>query len=138
MAVTGPDPQNSSEQVSVFDYVGGLPWFIALVDRFYDAVATDPILTPLYPEDLRESRRTTSLFLAQFWGGPPEYSEERGHPRLRMRHAPFAIGSVERNAWLGHMLAAVRSAPVPLPPEVETLFVEYFERASAAMINQDR
>ncbi len=138
MVVSGTDPQEPAGQVSVFEYVGGLPWFIALVDRFYDAVATDPILTPLYPQDLRESRRTTSLFLAQFWGGPSDYSEERGHPRLRMRHFPFAIGSVERNAWLGHMLAAVRSAPVPLPVEVEALFVDYFERASAAMINQDR
>ncbi len=134
-AAGSPD---APEEVSVHDYVGGLPWFVALVDRFYDAVATDPILRPLYPADLRESRRTTSLFLAQYWGGPPDYSEERGHPRLRMRHAPFAIGSAERNAWLGHMLAAVRSAPVPLPPEVEALFVEYFERASTAMINQDR
>lgn len=138
MVASVPDPQNSAEQISVFEDVGGLPWFVALVDRFYDAVATDPILAALYPEDLRESRRTTSLFLAQFWGGPPVYSEERGHPRLRMRHLPFAIGSVERNAWLGHMLAAVRSAPVPLASEVEALFVEYFERASEAMINQDR
>ncbi|MDA3038346.1 MAG: globin [Actinomycetota bacterium] len=128
----GPD------EVSVYDSVGGLPWFVALVDRFYDAVAIDPVLTPLYPQDLRESRRTTSLFLAQFWGGPPHYSKVRGHPRLRMRHFPFAIGLAERDAWLGHMLAAVRSSPVPLPSEVEALFVEYFERASSAMINQDR
>ncbi len=124
------------EQITVHDFVGGMAWFEALVDRFYDRVEVDPVLRPLYPEDLTDSRTHTALFLAQFWGGPTTYSDQRGHPRLRMRHLPFAIGQRERDAWLGHMLAALDAAPVPLPAEVSALFVEYFERASTAMINQ--
>jgi len=73
------------------------------VDRFYLGVAGDPLLRPLYPEDLSESARHLALFLMQYWGGPGTYGEQRGHPRLRMRHAPFVIGPAERDAWLRHM-----------------------------------
>ncbi len=103
---------------SVYDAVGGQPFFVDLVDGFYAGVATDLLLRPLYPEDLTDARRHLSAFLAQYWGGPSTYSSERGHPRLRMRHAPFAIGAAERDAWLHHMLAsldavaAARGAPV--------------------------
>ena len=96
-----------SEEGSVYDAVGGERFFVDLVDRFYDGVATDVLLRPLYPEDLTAPRRHLALFLAQYWGGPSTYSDERGHPRLRMRHAPFVIGDAERDAWLRHMLASL-------------------------------
>ena len=92
---------------TLFDRVGGEPFFVDLVDRFYLGVAGDPLLRPLYPDDLTESARHLALFLAQYWGGPGTYGEERGHPRLRMRHAPFVIGPAERDAWLRHMLGAL-------------------------------
>jgi hemoglobin len=87
--------------------VGGEQFFTDLVDHFYLAVAGDPLLRPLYPDDLIESRRHLALFLMQYWGGPSTYNEERGHPRLRMRHAPFVVGPAERDAWLRHMRGAV-------------------------------
>jgi len=118
---------------SMFERVGGQPFFDALVDRFYDGVASDPVLRPLYPDDLSESRRHLALFLGQYWGGPSTYSEERGHPRLRMRHAPFVIGLRERDAWLRHMRAAVQSAG--LPPEDEAELMEYFEQTARSLIN---
>lgn len=103
---------------SVYDAVGGLPFFVDLVEGFYAGVSTDLVLRPMYPEDLTDSRRHLAGFLAQYWGGPSTYSDERGHPRLRMRHAPFVIGEAERDAWLRHMLgsldavAAARGTPV--------------------------
>ena len=103
---------------SVYDAVGGAPFFVDLVDGFYAGVSADPLLRPMYPEDLTDSRRHLAGFLTQYWGGPSTYSDERGHPRLRMRHAPFAIGEPERDAWLRHMLpsleavAAARGTPV--------------------------
>ncbi len=122
--------------LNIFELVGGLPWFTALVERFYEGVATDPILRPMYPEDLADSVPHTAGFLAQFFGGGMAYyTDERGHPRLRMRHAPFPIDQAAREAWLGHMLAAVRSGG--LPPEAEAIMVEYFERASQFMVNQE-
>jgi hemoglobin len=92
---------------TLYERVGGEAFFVDLVDRFYLGVAGDPLLRPLYPEDLRESSRHLALFLMQYWGGPGTYGEERGHPRLRMRHVPFVIGPAERDAWLRHMLTAV-------------------------------
>jgi hemoglobin len=92
---------------ALFDRVGGEQFFVDLVDRFYLGVAGDPLLRPLYPNDLRDSSRHLALFLMQYWGGPGTYGEERGHPRLRMRHAPFVIGPAERDAWLRHMIDAV-------------------------------
>jgi hemoglobin len=88
---------------ALFDRVGGELFFVDLVDRFYLGVAGDPLLRPLYPDDLEESSRHLALFLMQYWGGPSTYNETRGHPRLRMRHAPFVIGPAERDAWLRHM-----------------------------------
>ena len=92
---------------ALYERVGGEPFFFDLVDRFYLGVAADPLLRPLYPDDLEESSRHLALFLMQYWGGPGTYGEERGHPRLRMRHAPFVIGPAERDAWLRHMLDAL-------------------------------
>jgi len=92
---------------ALFDRVGGESFFVDLVDRFYLGVASDPLLRPLDPDDLRGSSEHLALFLMQYWGGPGTYSEQRGHPRLRMRHAPFVIGPAERDAWLRHMGAAL-------------------------------
>ena len=90
-----------------FDRVGGSQFFVDLIDRFYMGVAGDPLLRPLYPESLDESKAHLALFLMQYWGGPATYNEQRGHPRLRMRHMPFVIGPAERDAWLRHMDDAV-------------------------------
>ena len=121
------------QPMTIFDAVGGTPWFIAMIDRFYDAVETDLLLRPMYPDDLTESRQHMVLFLQQYWGGPTTYSDQRGHPRLRMRHAPFVITSAEKDAWLKHMLAAVRHGE--LHPEIEQKMVDYFEMAATHMIN---
>ena len=92
---------------ALFNRVRGEQFFIDLVDRFYLGVAGDPLLRPLYPADLVESAQHLALFLMQYWGGPGTYNEQRGHPRLRMRHAPFVIGPAERDAWLRHMEGAL-------------------------------
>jgi len=117
----------------LYERVGGEAFFAALVDRFYDGVALDPVLRPLYPTDLSGSRAHLSLFLAQYWGGPPVYNELRGHPRLRMRHAPFVIGSLERDAWLRHMTDALVGAG--LSPEDEAEMLAYFEMAARQLMN---
>ncbi|HYU62209.1 MAG TPA: globin [Verrucomicrobiae bacterium] len=120
---------------SVYELVGGEPTFRLLVKRFYARVADDPILRAVYPdEDLSGATERLTLFLIQYWGGPATYSEQRGHPRLRMRHQPFAIGRPERDAWLRHMTAAVES--LDLAPAVRKAFLDYFETASTAMINR--
>jgi hemoglobin len=119
---------------TVYEQVGGDGFFDALVDRFYEGVASDPVLRSLYPEDLTEPREHLRLFLVQYWGGPRTYDDLRGHPRLRMRHAPFAIGLAERDAWLRHMLAALRSASPPA--DVEGEMAEYFQSAATQLINR--
>ena len=120
---------------SVYELAGGEPAFRLLVQRFYARVAIDPVLRAVYPEeDLSAATERLTLFLIQYWGGPSTYSEQRGHPRLRMRHQPFAIGQVERDAWLGHMTAAIES--LGLSPAVRKALLDYFETASTAMINQ--
>jgi hemoglobin len=119
---------------NIYEAAGGEPTFRLLVERFYAGVAEDPILRPLYPEeDLANAEERLRLFLIQYWGGPSDYNELRGHPRLRMRHAPFAIGPRERDAWLARMTAAVES--LDLPRGVRDAFLEYFADASRAMIN---
>lgn len=125
-----------SDTGSLFDAVGGTSFFEELVDRFYDGVAGDPDLLALYPEpqDLRPARRRLALFLAEYWGGPPAYTEERGHPRLRMRHFPFAIGAAERDRWLEHMRAAL--VQMDPPEEVTRPLLEYFEMGAEAMRNR--
>jgi hemoglobin len=122
-------------ETTVFDAAGGMPFFEQLVTRFYEGVAGDPVLRPLYPDDLAPSTRHLTLFLAQYWGGPTTYDEERGHPRLRMRHAPFAVGPAERDRWLVHMRAAVATMTPPEP--VERALLDYFEMAAEAMRNRD-
>lgn len=121
----------------MYELAGGMAFFESLVDRFYAGVAEDPVLLRLYPEpeDLSNARHRLTLFLAQYWGGPPTYSEERGHPRLRMRHVPFAIGPEERDRWLHHMREAV--AAMDAPDEVAEALYRYFEFAAESMRNRD-
>jgi hemoglobin len=126
----------STEPPTFYEAVGGLPFFEALVDRFYEGVAADPDLLALYPEPqhLAPARRRLALFLAEYWGGPPDYSEERGHPRLRIRHAAFPIGEAQRDAWLAHMRAAVEHLA---PPEgVAGPLLEYFAMGAEAVRNR--
>jgi hemoglobin len=123
-------------EVNVYEAAGGMPFFEGLVDRFYDGVRSDPALLALYPEpdDLAGARHRLTLFLAQYWGGPNTYSEERGHPRLRMRHAPFPIDAEARDRWLRHMTGAL-DAMAPTP-ELRARFDEYFAFAAESMRNQ--
>ena len=118
---------------ALFEAVGGLPFFEALVDRFYAGVERDEVLRPMYPEDLAPSRRHLALFLAQYWGGPSEYNDLRGHPRLRMRHAGFAVNELARDRWLEHMRAAL--AELAPPPELARQLDGYLEYAADAMRN---
>jgi len=116
---------------ALFFRVGGTPFFEDLVETFYDGVRTDEVLLPLYPEqpDLSGARHRLTLFLIQYWGGPQTYAEERGHPRLRMRHLPFHVGPLERDRWLAHMAAAVeetcskRDVPDAIGDELMAYFV---------------
>jgi hemoglobin len=123
-----------SEQPStLYDAVGGLETFRALVDAFYQGVETDPILRPMYPEDLTESREHLALFLAQYFGGPTTYNERRGHPRLRMRHLPFKVDAAARDAWLLHMRAAVDTVAIPEPSRGTML--AYFQQVADFLVN---
>ena len=120
---------------TVYDAVGGEPAFRRLVGGFYRRVAEDPVLRPLYPEeDLSGAEERLRMFLIQYWGGPTTYQERRGHPRLRMRHVPFAIGPRERDAWLRNMRASLDE--VALAPELDALLWDYLERAAHAMQNR--
>lgn len=112
-----------------------MPFFERLIERFYAGVTSDELLRPMYPDDLRPSARHLSLFLAQYFGGPTAYDIERGHPRLRMRHAPFAIGPAERDRWLIHMRAAIEASEPPDP--ARRALLEYAEMAAEAMRNRD-
>src|ERR671931_953327 len=113
---------------TLFERVGGQPFFDALVERFYAGVAEDRLLRPLYPNDLSAPKRHLALFLGQYWGGPHTYSDERGHPRLRMRHFRFRIGQPERDAWLTHMQRAVMTSDAST--EDRAALLGYFETAA--------
>jgi hemoglobin len=128
-------PDEQQRQATMYERVGGSAWFDVLTTRFYDAVADDPVLRPLYPcDDLTSAREHLCGFLIQYWGGPTDYSDQRGHPRLRMRHMPFAIGEPERDAWYGHMAAAVQAAH--LDPADEHEMLAYFANAAAHLVNR--
>lgn len=127
---------------TLFDAAGGEAFFRRLVDVFYDGVAGDEVLVRLYPEapDLSGARHRLTLFLIQYWGGPTTYSDERGHPRLRMRHMPFHIGRDERDRWLAHMSHAIDVATAELPDrDVAAAVAEalrgYFTPAAEQMRN---
>ncbi|WP_371499725.1 globin [Kitasatospora sp. NBC_00374] len=117
-----------------YDAVGGEATFRLLVHRFYQGVAQDELLRPMYPEeDLGPAEERFALFLMQYWGGPRTYSEQRGHPRLRMRHAPFTVDRAAHDAWLKHMRAALDS--LGLPADAERQLWDYLTYAAASMIN---
>jgi hemoglobin len=119
---------------SLYAAIGGEDTFRRLVERFYAGVAGDPELRKLYPEeDLGPAADRLRLFLIQYWGGPTTYSDLRGHPRLRMRHAPFAIDQAAHDAWIRHMRVAVES--LGLPPSYEHTLWDYLTRAAASMRN---
>lgn len=137
-----PAPDDEARAVSVFTAVGGQAFFDRLCAHFYADVGADPVLRPLYPEDLGDSERWLALFLGQYWGGPTAYHEERGHPRLRMRHAPFAIGRPQRDAWYRHMrsaivaeVAALDHLDAELRAAVQARFLDYFATAADHMVN---
>jgi hemoglobin len=126
-----PDP---SRPETLYEAIGGEATFRRLVDTFYAGVAGDPVLRALYPEDdLGPAAERLRMFLIQYWGGPSTYSEQRGHPRLRMRHMPFAINSAARDAWLRHMRAALDS--LDLAPQYGAALWDYLTRAAESLRN---
>ena len=129
------DPQaTDASPLTFYETVGGRETFERLVAEFYRGVADDPVLRPMYPEeDLGPAAERLTMFLEQYWGGPGTYSEQRGHPRLRMRHLPFKVNPEARDRWLGHMRAAVDS--LGLPPLAEETLWDYLQRAAHAMVN---
>lgn len=125
---------STEQQQTFYDAIGGHDTIALIVDRFYEGVAGDPVLRPLYPEeDLRPAARRFRMFLEQYWGGPTTYSQERGHPRLRMRHAPFAVTPEAKDRWLVHFRAGLDAAE--LPPELDAQFWEYVNHAAMFMVN---
>jgi len=135
------DPHSITQSITpnitaptIFETLGGAATFERIVARFYEGVDSDPVLRPLYPDDLTQSKRDLALFLMQYFGGPATYSQERGHPRLRMRHMPFAIGQAERDAWMRHMTAAVEAEH--LEPALRDVLLNYFDRTATFMMNR--
>jgi hemoglobin len=131
-----PDPGLGPAEpaASFYEQVGGAATFAKLVHVFYQGVAGDPVLKPMYPEeDLGPAEERLRMFLEQYWGGPGTYSEQRGHPRLRLRHAPFKVNPEARDRWLAHMRAAVDE--LGLSPLHEATLWDYLERAAHAMVN---
>jgi hemoglobin len=126
---------SSGETAQTFyDAIGGYPTIAKIVARFYEGVATDEVLRPLYPEeDLAAAEERFTMFLAQYWGGPTTYSERRGHPRLRMRHAPFAVTPRAKEHWLTHFRAGLDEAG--LSPEHDAQFWDYVTHAAQFMVN---
>lgn len=124
----------TTEAQTFYEEIGGFETFRRIVAKFYEGVATDEVLRPLYPEeDLGPAEERFLLFLVQYWGGPTTYSEQRGHPRLRMRHAPFPVDQEARARWLTHFRAALDS--VGLTPEQDAQFWAYVTHAATFMIN---
>jgi hemoglobin len=133
MSAAAPD-ELSEAPSTLYERVGGGGWFDSLTRRFFAAVAADPVLRAIYPEDLDAARHRLCGFLIQYWGGPADYSNERGHPRLRMRHMPFAIGMTERTAWYRQMAAAVEAGG--LAPDDEVAMLRYFSAAAIQLTNR--
>ncbi|WP_411125897.1 globin [Streptomyces sp. x-19] len=127
-------PHGALQEQTFYEQVGGEDTFRRLVRRFYEGVAEDPLLRPMYPEeDLGPAEERLTLFLMQYWGGPRTYSDNRGHPRLRMRHAPFTVDRAAHDAWLRHMRDAVDS--LELTEEHRTQLWDYLTYAAASMVN---
>ncbi|NJQ03391.1 globin [Streptomyces zingiberis] len=129
-------PRGTLQEQTFYEQVGGEPTFRKLVHRFYQGVAEDPLLRPMYPEeDLGPAEDRFALFLMQYWGGPTTYSETRGHPRLRMRHAPFTVDRAAHDAWLRHMRVAVDE--LELSAEHEEQLWKYLTYAAGTLINSE-
>ena len=124
-----------SDEVSLYQEVGGSDFFVELVNKFYEGVINDEVIISLYPDrtDLAGAKERLSLFLIQYWGGPTTYSDERGHPRLRQRHFPFSIGERERDHWLTHMQGAIDA--MPTSDSVRTRLSEYMINAAQHLVN---
>jgi len=123
-----------AEGPTFYDLVGGAETFRRLVHRFYQGVADDSLLRPMYPEaDLAGAEHRLRTFLEQYWGGPKTYGEERGHPRLRMRHVPYKIGFAERDAWLGHMRDAIDE--LDLSADLDATLWRYLTAAADSLVN---
>jgi hemoglobin len=122
------------QEQTFYDAIGGFPVIAKIVARFYAGVAEDEVLRPIYPEqDLGPAQERFTMFLVQYWGGPTTYSERRGHPRLRMRHAPFAVTPLAKEHWLRHFRAGLDEAN--LPPELDAQFWDYVTHAAQFMVN---
>lgn len=125
---------SATVEQTFYDQIGGYATIAGIVDHFYEGVAADEFLRPMYPEeDLAPAAERFTLFLVQYWGGPTTYSQRRGHPRLRMRHAPFQVSPKARDHWLTHFRAGLDSAH--LPPEQDAQFWDYITHAAQAMVN---
>lgn len=135
MSTEPSSPASHNVAATLFERVGGISFFERVAEEFYVSVRTDPVLLALYPEpdDLGPARRRLALFLAQYWGGPTTYSDERGHPRLRMRHATFPIDDAMRDRWLAHMNTALDA--VAAPAELIAEMRDYFVRAADHLRN---
>lgn len=124
-----------AEPENVYELVGGEQWFQDLCTRFYVKVAEDENLRKLYPSDLEPSRYWLAMFLVQYWGGPAQYSDTRGHPRLRMRHMHLEVGIKERDLWFRHMRASLLEANLEV--DLEKKMLDYFQMAADHLINSD-
>jgi hemoglobin len=123
--------------MSLYEEMGGRATFEKLVSHFYALVSVDPVLRPMYPEDdIKGAAERLLMFLEQYWGGPSTYSEQRGHPRLRMRHAAFYIGEMERDVWLRHMKSAVDE--LEMRDDLREELWSYLVMAANSMVNQPR
>ena len=123
--------------MSLYDEMGGHKTFEQLVSHFYALVSVDPVLRPMYPDDdMKGAAERLLMFLEQYWGGPSTYSEQRGHPRLRMRHAGFHIGEQERDVWLQHMKSAVDD--LDMKPDLKEQLWDYLVMAANSMVTQPR
>lgn len=123
-----------SDDPTFYEEIGGFETIRRIVAKFYEGVAQDAVLRPMYPEaDLGPAEERFLHFLVQYWGGPTTYAEQRGHPRLRMRHAPFAVNLEARDRWLGHFRAALDD--VALPPDQDARFWDYVTHAANFMVN---
>lgn len=123
-----------STEFNVFEAIGGEETFKSLVDTFYAKIEQDETLRAMFPEDLAPGKHWQFLFLMQYWGGPTRYAEERGHPRLRMRHGPYPITAQMRDRWLGYMLDSIDELGIEDP--ARSMMQDYFERASTFLINR--
>ena len=133
MSDSNNNPDLNASPDTMYHRVGGQSFFVELVDKFYEFVETDTALRSMYPADLTPGKSHLAGFLSQYWGGPADYSEERGHPRLRMRHMKFSIGNQERNAWIKHMEAALDL--MSISSQDRAIMLNYFENTATMMIN---